>query len=99
MNIQTTKNGTTLTLAVEGHIDVVTAPLLEKTLNEQWDGVTELVLDFSAVSFISSAGLRVLMWAYKQMNARQGKMVLRHVRDEVKEIFDLTGLSAYLNVS
>ena len=65
MNLAVTKNddGTVLTVAIEGSIDTVTAPRFEAELNPLYDGVRELILDFAAVDYVSSAGLRVIMSA------------------------------------
>ena len=57
----------------------------------------ELVFDFEKLEYVSSAGLRVLLSAQKTMN-KQGSMKLIKVRDEVKEIFDVTGFSDILTV-
>ena len=60
-------------------------------------GVTELVLDFSGLESLSSAGLRVLLGAQKTMN-KQGKMVVKHVNDTIMEVFDITGFSDILTI-
>lgn len=96
MKIDSKKEGTVLTVSVEGSLDTVTAPELEKELKARWDGITELVLDFANVSFISSAGIRVILWAHKQMNT-QGKMILKNLNEDVREVFELTGLNCVLD--
>ena len=58
MTINKTKNGTNLTVAVEGRIDTVTAPEFENEVKSAIDGIDELVLDFTELNYISSAGLR-----------------------------------------
>lgn len=63
MDITSSKNENTLLLTINGSIDTVTAPQLEQYLQENLDNVTELIFDFSAVDYISSAGLRVMMMA------------------------------------
>jgi len=97
MDIKKTKNGTALTLAIEGRIDTTTAPQLETEIKADTDGITELYLDFSNVEYISSAGLRVLLSAQKTMN-RQGKMTLSHVSEPVMEVFEVTGFSDILTI-
>ena len=97
MEIKANKNGSTLELSIVGRIDTTTAPQLEAELKREIGGVTELLLDFSGVEYISSAGLRVLLSAQKVMN-RQGKMVLSHVDEAVMEIFEVTGFSDILTV-
>ena len=71
MDIQKTKNDTTLTLAIQGRIDTTTAPQLEAELRSDIDGVTELYLDFTGVEYISSAGLRVLVLEKRERPARK----------------------------
>ncbi len=97
MEIKANKNSSTLELSIVGRIDTTTAPQLEAELKREIGGVTELLLDFSGVEYISSAGLRVLLSAQKVMN-RQGKMVLSHVDEAVMEIFEVTGFSDILTI-
>ena len=97
MNIQKKKEGSALTVALEGRLDTVTAPQLEGELRSAVDGVTELIFDLSALEYISSAGLRVLLSAQKVMN-RQGSMSIRNVSAEIMEIFDVTGFTDILNI-
>ena len=97
MNIVKTSEGTTRTLALEGRLDTTTAPQLEGEVKGALTGVTELVLDFSQLEYISSAGLRVILYAQKVMN-KQGTMVLRHVNEMVMEVFEITGFSTILTI-
>ena len=66
-------------------------------LKENLPGIEHLVLDFAGLEYLSSAGLRVLLGAQKQMN-KQGEMVIRNVRPEIMEIFDVTGFSDILTI-
>lgn len=93
-----TKNAeeTKLTLAIEGRIDTTTAPQFEAEINAIAD-VTELVLDFAGVEYISSAGLRVVLKAQKLMN-QNGKMKLVNVNDDVMDVFDITGFLDILTI-
>ena len=97
MIINKTLTGTVLTLALEGRLDTTTSPALEAALNESINGITELVFDFEKLEYISSAGLRVLLGTQKKMNV-QGKMTIRHVADEIQEVFDITGFSDILSI-
>lgn len=97
MEIKTNKENASMTCVITGRIDTMTAPEVEREVMSNLDGVTELTLDFENVEYISSAGLRVLLSAQKQMN-KQGDMRLIHVRDEVQEVFDITGFSDILTV-
>ena len=97
LNITRKGEGTKVEFALEGRLDTVTAPDLEKALNESLSGKEELILDFAGLEYISSAGLRVLLSAQKVMN-RQGKMTLRHVNETIMEIFEVTGFSDILTI-
>lgn len=97
MTITKTVDGSKLTLALEGRMDTTTAPQAEAALKESIDGVTDLVFDISALKYISSAGLRVLLSAQKIMN-RQGTMVIRGVSPEIMEIFEVTGFVDILTI-
>ena len=97
MNIVKTSEGTKLTLVLEGRLDTTTAPQLEAEVKSALTGVTELVLDFSRLEYLSSAGLRVILTAQKIMN-RQGKMVVRHVNETILEGFEVTGFNDILTI-
>ena len=97
MTITKTENGSALTLALEGRLDTTTAPQLEAEVNGSIAGVTDLVMDFEKLEYISSAGLRVLLAAQKIMN-KQGEMVIRHANEDIKEVFDITGFADILTL-
>ncbi len=97
LNIHKTLDGSKLTVALEGRLDTSTAPQLEEELKGAIGGVTELLMDFNALEYISSAGLRVLLSAQKIMN-KQGSMKLTGVNDVIREIFDVTGFSDILTI-
>ena len=97
MNILKTKNGDELTIALVGRLDTTTSPQLEGELRGGLDGVASLVFDLEKLDYISSAGLRVLLSAQKTMN-RQGEMVIRNVKPEIMEIFDVTGFVDILTI-
>ena len=97
MTIGKQKNGEALTLKVEGRLDTITSPELETVLKEELDGVSDLTFDFSALDYISSAGLRVLLFAQKQMN-KQGDMKVTGVSEVIMEIFEVTGFTDILTI-
>lgn len=86
-----------LSIVLDGRLDTITAPELEKELKDSLNGVSELILDFAMLEYISSAGLRVLLSAQKIMN-KQGKMKVVHVRETIMEIFEVTGFSDILTI-
>ena len=93
---KTTENGI-CTVALEGRLDTITSPELETELKASLDEVTELILDFEKLEYISSAGLRVLLSAQKTMNS-QGSMRVIHVNETVMEIFEVTGFVDVLTI-
>ncbi len=97
MKINRKKEGTRLYISLEGRLDTTTAPQLDAEVKNGLEAVTEFVLDFSALEYISSAGLRVLLSAQKIMN-RQGCMVIRNVNETVMEVFEITGFADILTV-
>ena len=97
MTINTAKEGTALTVALEGRLDTTTAPELEKALTEALDGVETLIIDLAKLEYISSAGLRVLLSAQKRM-MKQGAMQVIHVNEAIMEICEVTGFSDILTI-
>ena len=97
MTINRVREGDALTVALEGRLDTTTAPQLEAELKQNLDGVAALTLDMQALDYLSSAGLRVLLTAQKQMN-RQGSMVVRHVNETIMEVFEVTGFIDILTI-
>ncbi|MBO7406933.1 MAG: STAS domain-containing protein [Clostridia bacterium] len=93
---KTIENGT-MTIAPEGRLDTVTAPKLEQELRDSLEGITELIFDLEKLDYISSAGLRVLLFAQKEMNVR-GEMAVRNVNETVAEIFEVTGFTDILTI-
>jgi anti-sigma B factor antagonist len=97
MKIEKNVDGSSTSFVLEGRLDTMTAPLLESEIQGKLEGVTDLEFDFAKLTYISSAGLRVLLSAQKIMN-KQGKMLIKNVCDEIKEIFEVTGFSDILTV-
>ena len=93
---KTVENGKAV-LKPEGRLDTVTAPEMENSVKEVLSGISELTLDFEKLEYISSAGLRVLLFAQKAMN-KQGEMKLINVNETIMEIFDVTGFSDILTI-
>lgn len=97
MNIVKEKNGSELTVYLEGRLDTTTSPKLEEELRDALDGVTDLVFDIEKLEYMSSAGLRVFLQAQKRMN-KQGSMKVRHVNETIRDIFEVTGFSDILTI-
>ncbi|MBQ6387343.1 MAG: STAS domain-containing protein [Ruminococcus sp.] len=92
MQIKKTKENQKLTISISGRVDTPSAMEFEESVFETLDGVTELVFDMKDMSYLSSAGLRVILIAYKQMK-KQGKMKLVNVSDDIRDILDMTGFT------
>ena len=95
MTLNVKRNENEATIEIVGRLDTVTAPALDKAINEELEGVTNLTLDMNALEYISSAGLRVLLGAQKKMQ-KIGSMKLIGVRETVMDVFEMTGFSDIL---
>ncbi len=98
LNIKRSEENGAASFALEGRLDTVTAVELEKAIQQTLPGVKAVTLDFEKLDYISSAGLRVLLSAQKQMNAKGGDMKLRRVNETILEIFAVTGFSDILTI-
>ena len=95
MDIKKKKQSGTLTVTVSGRIDTVTAPQFQDGVKPDLEGVSNLVIDFADVKYISSAGLRVLLSLQKIMN-KQGAMKLINVNSTINDVFEVTGFDEIL---
>ena len=98
MEIQKQLENTTLTVALIGRLDAVTAMDLDKELKISLDGVKELIFDLAKLDYIASAGLRILLKYQKLMYKNGNEMKIKNVKVEVKEVLDMTGFSDFLNI-
>lgn len=99
MDIATRLENDTATLALAGRLDTTTAPLLDNALSAQLDAdAAHVVLDFADLSYVSSAGLRVLLIAIKKAKANNKTLTLRHVAPDVNEVFEMTGFAGMLTI-
>lgn len=96
MDIQKTRTEDQLQIALTGQLDTLSAPLLDAELSGLDASVKQLSLDFTNLDYISSAGLRVVLTAQKEMNARQGKMTVSGANETIQHVFKLTGFSSVL---
>lgn len=95
MNITTTVDGSTTTIAVEGWLDTNTSPELAAVLLDLDDSCGLLVIDLADLEYISSAGLRLLVSAYKQM---KGNLIIRNVSAEVMQVLHMAGFDRRLRI-
>lgn len=85
-------------MGLTGRLDTTTAPDFQKTLLDEIQSGKNIVLDFSSLAYVSSAGLRALLIGQKTVTANQQTMVLRNVSEEIMEVFDMTGFSDILTI-
>ncbi len=97
MTIEIKKNSDETIIEIAGRLDTITAPSLEKAIDENIAQTKTLVLDLQGLEYISSAGLRILLGAQKKMQ-QIGSMKLVNVCDAVMEVFDITGFVDILNI-
>ncbi len=97
MKIQKDRKDQELTVTLNGRLDTTTAPMLEQELLQSWNDISTLILDLKELDYISSAGLRVILTAQKQM-LKQGSMKLRNLSENVREVFEMTGFADIMTI-
>lgn len=97
MTIEKNVNATTVTLKIAGRLDTTTAPELEAAIDASLSVARELVLDFTDLEYISSAGLRVLLKAQKSMQ-KNGSMKICNANESIMEVFEITGFADILTI-
>ena len=98
MNIVKNYNEKELTLSVEGRIDTITSPELEKEINDELGNFNSLIMDFTDLEYISSAGLRVLIATQKKLKPDNIPFVIKNVNDAINEIFRMSGFNKILKI-
>ena len=97
MKIQKDRKDQELTVTLNGRLDTTTAPMLEQELLQSWNDISTLILDLKELDYISSAGLRVILAAQKQM-LKQGSMKLKNLSENVREVFEMTGFADIMTI-
>lgn len=97
MEIKKVSEGSALTVCLSGRLDAVTALELDKNLKAELSNVSNLTIDLADLEYIASAGLRILLKIQKRMD-KQGSMKIRNIRDNVREVLDMTGFSNFLTI-
>lgn len=98
MNINKEYNQSKLTLTVEGRIDTITSQELDDEIQKELNNFDYLIIDFTNVEYISSAGLRVLIGTQKKLRPENIPFVIRNVNDNVGEIFRASGFNQLLTI-
>lgn len=97
MTIEIKRNAEETVITLVGRLDTNTAPVLDKTINEDLGDTKHLVLDIKGLEYVSSAGLRVLLFAQKKMQAL-GSMKVTNVCESVMEVFEMTRFAEILTI-
>lgn len=98
MTVKQERKGNEITLYVEGRVDTITAPELQKAILAAFQGTGNLLLDLGEVQYISSAGLRALLIGEKTANSKRGSMQLIHVPEAVLSVLNVTGFAKILKI-
>ncbi|MCR5301343.1 MAG: STAS domain-containing protein [Lachnospiraceae bacterium] len=99
MTVEKEKNNDTLTVRIKGSVDASTADGLRDKLIGELDDVTLVRFEMKEMDYISSAGLRVLLEVYQMICNNGGKVVLAGVREEVRDIFELSGFTDFMEMA
>ena len=99
MEIEKHLSGSALCIKLDGRLDTVTAPELSEALKSSLDDVEELIFDFEKLSYVSSAGLRVLLMSQKRMtDKKNGRMIIKNVAANIMDIMKMTGFKDILTI-
>ncbi len=98
MEISGTRNGEALEVALSGRLDTNTSPELESYLRENLPGATSLAIDLTDTQYVSSAGLRVFLYAHKELAKVGSALTLRHPNVYIADVLDATGFTDILTV-
>ena len=92
MTINVERDYELVVLEITGRLDTTTAPNLDTVINELSEDTKELILDMGGLEYISSAGIRVVLSAYKKMMSNKGIMRITKANEMVRDVFEMTGL-------
>ena len=99
MKVEITQTDNQVMVTIEGRLDTVTSSDFEKHLTPYYSiQGAQLILDCSAMEYISSAGLRVVLMTHKNITSKGGKFIIRNLSKEVRAVFDMTGFSRILTI-
>ena len=98
MQISTRTSNDIHIVAVTGSLDSTTSPEAQKSLDAVLAGAKKVLLDFSQLDYISSAGLRVLLGAAKQLRAKGGTLGMFGLNQSVREVFEISGFASILSI-
>ncbi|MDR2393758.1 MAG: STAS domain-containing protein [Treponema sp.] len=98
MEVITTQSGDKLILGIRGKLSAATAEEFGAEVDAAIAESNHIEMDFTEVSYLASAGLRVIISAQKKLNAAKGVLALRNVREDILEVFQITGLDDVFDI-
>ena len=98
MNVEKIYDNKELTIKVYTQIDTVEAKDFQNEINSEMGKFDSLIMDFEKLEFISSAGLRVLMFTQNELSAREIPFTIVNISDEIEDIIVISGLDNFLNI-
>jgi anti-sigma B factor antagonist len=84
---------------ITGSIDAKTAPEIGLALQPALGGRRDVVVDFTSVDYVSSAGLRLLLVVYRKMQTESRRLVLAAVKDDIKQVMSHTGFLPFFTLA
>lgn len=99
MNVNIHSENEVVIASVEGSIDSGTAPEFQQKVLAATEQSNNIIIDFTLVTFVSSAGLRVLLMVYRQIKSKNGKVILVGISDEIKDVMTMTGFIHFFELS
>lgn len=98
MTLTETRQENTIQISIEGRVDTSSSPELQSAVLLAFQKTSKLILDFTQVAYISSAGLRALLIGQKTANSKGGSLIITNVSPVVMEVFEVTGFAEILNI-
>ena len=98
LDVKMLQEGRELTVALKGELNVGTAPDLQNQLNEKFAETDSLIFDMAELDYISSAGLRVILYAYQKITSGGGTMTVKNMSEDVRDIFEVTGFKDAMHI-
>jgi anti-sigma B factor antagonist len=99
MEITSEKLNDYLVIKIKGHLDAVTSSSASEKLSELIEnGESKFILDLTDLDYISSAGLQTVLLAAKKISSQKGTFALTNLKEEVFEVFEISGFTSFLNI-
>jgi anti-sigma B factor antagonist len=99
MSITSTTRDNVTVIFLEGSIDGKTATVVRDELRPLLESASDVVLDMSKVDYLSSAGLRLLLLVYREFVAKNKKLVLAGMSQEIEEVMSYTGFLNFFRLA